>query len=639
MSGRMNVTAALVALLALAFATPASPAAAPAAPPSTPSSAPPPLTRTDVEAWLDGMIPYAMSRADIAGVVVVVVKDDQILLKKGYGYSHVARRTPVDPDLTLFRVGSVSKLFTWTAVMQQVEQGKLDLDKDVNTYLDFRVPPLDGKPVTLRNLMTHTAGFEEHVKNMSAKDATRLMSFDEFERTQTPARVFPPGKTPAYSNYGAGLAAYVVERVSGEPFNAYVERHIFRPLGMFHASFDQPLPIHLARDMSSAYRKGTGEEKPFELVNPPPAGALAVSGGDIARFMIAHLDDGRLGEAQILRPETARLMHAPSFQLTPPLNGMTLGFFQEDRNGHRVIGHAGDLSYHHSDLHLLLDDRVGLFISMNSAGAGSDNETLRRLIYRGFMDRYFPAPASAPSPTWKDAKADGRRIAGFYTLSRRGVTSLLSVQTLIQQARVVMDDKGLISIPLLDQLLGSPPRKWREVGAMTWQEEGGPGLLKAALDHGRVTMLFTDDIPQFTVLQPVSAGLNQAWTAPVFLAGLAVLVVAVLAWPFAALVRRRYRAPFALSGRRALFYRLSRAGALAGLVFFAAWMALLLSLSQDLAPSSASSDILIRICQAIGLVAVFGAALAWANVAVVWADRSASWWARISAPLVALGCV
>ena len=119
------------------------------------------LTRQDLAAWLDGFMPYAIGRGDIPGAVVVVVKDGEVLLQKGYGYADVAKRTPVDPATTLFRPGSVSKLFTWTAVMQLVEQGKLDLDADINQYLDFKVPPYDGKPVTLRNIMTHTSGIEE----------------------------------------------------------------------------------------------------------------------------------------------------------------------------------------------------------------------------------------------------------------------------------------------------------------------------------------------------------------------------------------------------------------------------------------------------------------------------------------------
>ena len=117
------------------------------------------LATADIESWLDGLLPYALESGNVAGAVVVVVKDGRVLLQKGYGYADVEARAPVDPQRTLFRVGSVAKLVTDTAIMQLVEQGKLDLDADVNTYLDFEVPAAFDKPVTLRNLMTHTGGF------------------------------------------------------------------------------------------------------------------------------------------------------------------------------------------------------------------------------------------------------------------------------------------------------------------------------------------------------------------------------------------------------------------------------------------------------------------------------------------------
>jgi CubicO group peptidase (beta-lactamase class C family) len=171
----------------------------------------PRLDRPDLEAWLDGFLPYALQRGDVAGAVVVVVKGGQVLLQKGYGYADVAKQTPVDPERTLFRAGSVAKLFTWTAVMQLVESGKLDLDRDINGYLDFRIPPRDGQPITVRNLMTHTAGFEEVVKNLMTDQAERLVPLSVYVKAWTPHRIFPPGKVPAYSNYG------VASRTMGTP--------------------------------------------------------------------------------------------------------------------------------------------------------------------------------------------------------------------------------------------------------------------------------------------------------------------------------------------------------------------------------------------------------------------------------------
>src|SRR6476620_928481 len=232
---------------------PAMQAPATAAAPLSPDAMPAPadrMTATDVEAWLDGFMPYALEQTDVAGSVVVVVKDGKVLLKKGYGFADLDKRTPVDADKTLFRPGSISKLFTWTAVMQLVEQGKLDLDADVNQYIDFKIPPYEGKPVTLRNIMTHTSGMEEVIRGLIANNESEILPLDATLKHWIPARIYAPGTTPAYSNYATAIAGYIVQRVSGEPFDKYVANHIFAPLGMQHSSFSQPVQKNF-HDMTS----------------------------------------------------------------------------------------------------------------------------------------------------------------------------------------------------------------------------------------------------------------------------------------------------------------------------------------------------------------------------------------------------
>jgi CubicO group peptidase (beta-lactamase class C family) len=368
-------------LLALPLAT------ASAAPvPAPPHAQTHELTEADLSAWLDGFMPLAIGRGDIAGAVVVVVKDGHVLVEKGYGVADVKTMRPVDPERTLFRPGSISKLFTWTAVMQLVEQKKLDLDTDVNTYLDFSIPHTFGKPVTLRDLMTHRPGFEESIKRLFTEDPKRMQTLGEGLKAWVPDQIFPPGETPAYSNYGATLAGYIVQRVSGEKFEDYVARHIFEPLGMTHSTFVQPLPKALAGDMSSGYEKASDEPKKFEIVWMAPAGALSTTGDDIAKFMIAYLGGG----APILKPETVKLMHSEIYQRNPPVPGIGLGFYHEDTNGHVIVGHGGDTILFHSDLHLIPDMGVGFYFSQNSAG--KENSTIRGPLFRQFMDRYFPAP-------------------------------------------------------------------------------------------------------------------------------------------------------------------------------------------------------------------------------------------------------
>ncbi|MBC7991451.1 MAG: beta-lactamase family protein, partial [Luteimonas sp.] len=408
--------------------------------PQPPAS--PQLARADIEAWLDGYMPYAIKTGDIAGAVVVIVKDGQVLAERGYGYADVAKRTPVDPQLTLFRPGSVSKLVTWTAVMQLVEQGKLDLDRDVNTYLDFKIPPRDGKPVTLRNIMTHTGGFEEAVKNIMFYDPAKLASLGDYLKAWTPTRIFAPGTTPAYSNYATALAGYIVERVSGQSFDDYVDRNIFAPLGMDHSSFRQPLPKRLAATMSKGYTLGSGDASKYEIVGPAPAGSLASTGADMARFMITHLEQGELDGKRILQPDTIRTMHDSPLTLLPPLNRMQLGFFETNINDREVIAHLGDTQDFHTSLHLFLAERTGLYVSFNSAGKEGASGSLRTALFEDFADRYFPGKAPASRIPAKQAAEHARMLSGTWSSTRRSDTTFFNLFELLGQLKVGVGPKG-----------------------------------------------------------------------------------------------------------------------------------------------------------------------------------------------------
>src|SRR6266704_1882247 len=235
------------------------------------------MTSEDVGAFLDGIMPQQLAREDVAGVVVSVVKNGKVLFAKGYGYSDVEKKVPVSPDTTLFRPGSISKLFTWTSVMQLVEQGKLDLDRDVNDYLDFKIPATYPRPITLRNCMTHTPGFEETIQELFVRDAKDLRPIDYYLKHHLPQRIFPPGTTPAYSNYATAMAGYIVQRVSGQPFDDYIEDHILKPLGMAHSTFRQPLSDSLKPLMSKGYDVASEPAKPFEYVEAAPAGSSSVT--------------------------------------------------------------------------------------------------------------------------------------------------------------------------------------------------------------------------------------------------------------------------------------------------------------------------------------------------------------------------
>lgn len=610
---------------------------------------PAPLERTDLEAYFDGFFPFALQRSDIAGAVVVVVKDGQTLFQKGYGLADVKKGQPVDPQTTLFRPGSISKLFTWTAVMQLVEAGKLDLDRDVNTYLDFRIPATFSQPITLRHLLTHTPGFEDTFKNLLVTDVRKTHSLEEFVKTALPPRMFPPGTVVAYSNYGATLAGYIVQRVSGERFEDYIQRHIFAPLQMTHSTFLQPAPASFGGGGPTGYKVASGPPVPFEFIGTMPAGALTTTAPDMAHFMIAHLQDGQFAAGEILQPTTARLMHAPAYRAVAPLQALSLGFYGEDRNGHRVIGHAGDLISFHADLHLLLDDHVGVFVALNSLGKEVASSAVRAVLFEGFMDRYFPAPVPR-EPTLATALEHGKRLVGEYQPSRRVQSGFAAIGNLFEVGKLTVNDDATVTMSTLKGYNGEPKR-WREVAPFVWREVNGTARLAAAFDGGvggtaggsvggaRVRFLSSDNLPPVAVWQPVPGIYAASWNLPLLGATLFILAVTVLAWPVAALVRRYYGRTLTLQGPARRLYRLTRGVALLDLIFLGGWLAFLIRGSDDLNLLSDASDPLLRLLEIIGLAGLVGLALVLSRLGQVFRDPGSRWWGRLTSCALALACL
>jgi CubicO group peptidase (beta-lactamase class C family) len=610
---------------------PATETAAPQAP--TPATAP--LTAADVEAWLDGYVPYALQTADIAGAVVVVVKDGQVLVQKGFGYSDVSKRTPVDPNLTLFRPGSVSKLFTWTAVMQLVEQGKLDLDADVNTYLDFKIPERDGGHVSLRHIMTHTAGFEEQLKELMGVEGGVNPTLGEHLRDWVPTRIFAVGTTPAYSNYATALAGYIVERTAGVPFDDYLDEHIFGPLGMQNATFRQPLPERLKPQMSRGYERASQEAQPFEIVGVAPAGSLSASGADMAKFMIAHLQKGAFGSARILQEGTAEQMHTTALTLLPRVHRMLLGFYEQNYNGRRVIGHGGDTNWFHSDLSLFLDDGVGLFISMNSAGKEGATGDIRSTLFEKFADRYLPGPPPEGSVDAKIAAEHARMIAGTYENSRRADSSFFSLLGLAGPIKVVANEDHTISVPMATNLAGVPV-KWREIEPFVWRDVDGERLLAAQVKDGRVVRFSFDGLSPFMMFDRPSAAKSPTWLMPAVSIGAIALLLTVLAWPTSALVRRHYGVPYRLEGQDAKAHRWIRLVATAVIALLIAWAITVSKMITELEMLSASMDGWLWILQLLSFFVFIGGAVfgVWNAMVVLRSPRT--WYAKTWAIVLAV---
>jgi len=405
------------------------------------ASAPPAgaLDRADLAAFVDGFVRGRMLSEQVVGATVAVVHGGETIFARGYGHDDLETGREVEADRTLFRSGSISKTFTWTAVMQLHEQGRLDLEADIRTYLpNLEIADTFDEPITMLHLMAHTPGYEDSAMgHLFGDDPDQVPTLLEYLRTHAPERVRPPGLLPAYSNYGVAVAGLIAANVSGMPWETYVERHLFEPLGMTSSTFREPwtrqdpapMSQRLLDDVSKGYVRRAGGYEPgtFAFIGQVgPAGAMSTTATDMARWMLAHLDDGRLpdrlGGARILEPETARRMHRQHFTLHPRMPGMAHGFIESHVHGYRAIGHGGGTIHFLSDMQLIDELDLGVFISTNTTGGGGEliDEFVPTLV-----SRYFePGPLTIPRPEGGEAGRPLADYAGTYVSTRRPYTTV-----------------------------------------------------------------------------------------------------------------------------------------------------------------------------------------------------------------------
>jgi CubicO group peptidase (beta-lactamase class C family) len=439
--------------------------------PSSPAQVDPLNDPAKLQAFLDGMMSVYMTCHHIVGAAIAVVKDGEIILSRGYGYADLARKIKVDPEVTLFRTGSTAKLITWTAVMQLVQQGRIDLDGDINAYLrDFKIPATFAQPITMRNLLTHTAGFEDRALGLAARTPADLSTLAEQVREKMPARVYPPGKVAAYSNYGAALAGYIVERVSGLSYETYVEENIFKPLGMNHSTVRQPLPAVLVKDMALGYTFADGQYRPqeFELFKGmAPAGAMSSTVADMARFMIAHLQQGRYRTGRILNEATIRLMHSRMFAADARCNGMAGGFWEYRQNRLRLLEHGGDTRYFHTWLDLIPEKKTGIYLAYS--GTNVDGPTMNRTGFiRAFIDRCFPQAHASVLKKLPGQKRWLASCAGFYWPSRSNLTGMEKLVSLFSQVRIKTAADGRLIYR---------NTAWTEIAPLVFQDSQGQDVI------------------------------------------------------------------------------------------------------------------------------------------------------------------
>jgi CubicO group peptidase (beta-lactamase class C family) len=464
-----------------------------------------PTNAAEMEAFLDDLFARQMEENHIAGAAVAVVKDGQLFFAKGYGYADVENEIPVDAETTIFRTGSVGKVFTWTAVIQLVEQGKLDLDADINTYLDFRIPDTYPEPITLKHLMTHTSGIEERWLGSLVQDASELVPAREWLVATFPGRVRPPGEAAGYSNYNAMLGGYIVARVSGEPYEKYIQNHTFDPLGMTHSTVQPQMPAELLPFVSKSYTYVDGAFQPFPdyLVQPPvlASGFHQTSVTDMARFMIARLEGGFYGDAsteiRILEEDTARQMLTTLYTPDPRLKGTAYGLFDFSESGQWVLGHSGYAPVMASQLLLLPDQHLGVYVVYNSLGARDEGglDFQHFGFQRPFFDHYYPTPAVPPLQPQAGFAEQAGRFAGLYTSANNHSTTPEKVAQLFGGSIEIRDaGDGALVIPMGE----GREMRFVEVGPLYFRQvDGSFSIVFREDDQGRITYMFFDLIPHY----------------------------------------------------------------------------------------------------------------------------------------------
>jgi len=454
----------------------------------------------ELETFLDSVISVQLADDHIPGATISVVKDGRLFFAKGYGDADLQAGKLVSANTALFRIGSVSKLFTATAVLQLAEQGKLNLHADVNTYLTtFQLPATYPEPITLAHLLTHTAGFEDRQTGYFARNTRDLEPLGQWLAAHVPARVRPPGELTAYSNYGYALAGYIVEQVAGMPFAQYVEHHLFQPLGMHSSTFRQPVEARLSAALSQGYTytDGVYRPEPFEVFQMAPAGAMSATATDIANFMIAQLQNGRFGAQRILQEATSQEMQAQQFTNDPRVPGMAYGFQEQHLNGQRLLLKDGDTLLFHSLLALLPEHHVGVFVAYNSAGGAA----APTMLLQAFLDHYFPAPKGATAQPPAGFAQRISQISGNYWPTRRSSTTYEKLAMLYSTVSVT--DGGNGRLVLSSVLLGTQPLTLVEGDPWIFHQVDGPQTVVFRSDHTGMLMLISS--------LPIEAFTRVAW--------------------------------------------------------------------------------------------------------------------------------
>ncbi len=586
----------------------------------------------NLEAFVDGVVGAYMSQQQIAGVEVAVVRNGETLLVKGYGIDSVEPRRAVDPRRSLFRLGSISKTFTWISLMQLVERGRLKLDDPINDHLPDELDvPDEGfeQPIRIIDLMNHAAGFEDVLQGLFVAQDAPLRSLAQQLQTLRPHRVREPGKLMAYSNYSTALAGAIIAHVSAVEYETYVERNILTPLGLTHTTFrehyapaeglPQPMPAELAahRAQNIESRDGAWQALPHEhIVAMAPAGAAVSTAEDMAKYMISLLDPQRLEAAGVLRADTFALLREPSFQGAPGMPAIHHGFFNtplgiDQRLAYDNLSHAGGTLHFRTFMVVVPatgpdGGTLGVYVAANSGPAGRMVQAVPERI----LAKYFGAWPEAEVNAAQATPARVGEYAGQYRSLRRSYTQLEKIFA-VGTTPITVTQGGYLSMTL-----GGPAMRFVAVGKDLFRQPDGDMTIAFLRDQrGAISHVVTP----IGTLERAGFFMSPQWLA-LTLGTVAAACIGIL---IAAALRRESAPPQSIAERRSAQVITGTAAAwLLFMILMAAWVLPFMSPGGQDSFIYSYPHALLKVALAVGVVATGLSVLGIATLVPVWRERT-----------------
>ena len=494
------------------------------------------LDKREIESFVDKYFQEKMEEHVIPGAVFAIVQNGELLYSKGYGYSDVENEIQVSPEETVFRIGSVSKIFTATGIMQLTEKGLIDLHTDSNEYNKlFQLDYKNGTPVTIHNLLTHTAGFDESGKMTIVLKQDDLQSIGENLKEHMPKQVREAGIETQYSNHGYGLLGHLLEEVTGQSFEDYMQEHILQPLEMKDSSF------YITKEMNGKLSKSYTHFNGQNLETDPmyfhfgAAGALNATATDMVNFMKFHLANGEFNGKRLLKEETIELMHHTQYTNHPDLPGMAYGAFIEQRNKLVNYHHGGTIDGFQSLVYFIPEHNVAFFISTNS-NLGAH---ITFNFPKDFVNHFYGDEGEGAAPVNTVAVTSEKELqafAGSYQMNRSpkmGPQKVAVLQLGGTELKVLGDGR----VAIQDMLDKNRFKEYVEVEPLKFQEVDGDQQLLLQVNENGEKQFLVSEWPAWTY-NKIKWYENYLFHTIVLISLVVIVQISLLSFPIAWIIRK-----------------------------------------------------------------------------------------------------